>query len=746
MDRISNNLVAMLLVFTMMISVLGTSMALFRLDSFRYRGTGKVAGTVGVCVSNSPVMTTIGDINISQNDNYYFDVNDTQAIHGTEIVRFYDNSTVFDINLTNGTINFTATNAMVGYYWVLVWANESACGMSDSELLNLTIHNVNDAPILDYIPDQVLYEDQLFEYDVNATDPDMLTPFGDTITFGDNTTLFVINPATGNISFMPVNAEAGQNYSILIYVFDSEYLDTQAVNFEVIAVNDAPVLDFIGAKTAIVNTSFYLDVNATDEEGDSLTFFENSTIFSINNTTGIINFTANSSMIGNYSINISVTDGDKWDFEVISFTVVGANNPPNITQWYPSQQNYSRATEIGKKSTRVWYYTGSSINFKVNATDPDGTTPSYIWIVNNVTLPGQVYNNYTYYASVSGTFYVEVFATDGLLNDTHNWTLVILEAPEDEPSGGGGGGGGGGPPPVECFENWRCTYWSVCNADSSQTRSCVDLNDCGTFINKPPENRSCFYSPYPGCFDGIKNCHDGMCEIMVDCGGVCGPCPTCDDGIRNQGEQMIDCGGPCQPCGDRCIDVPTSAINKETGECRVFEGPCMVPKNWEVVDECPPIQPIYILLYIIILAFIATAIILIWLQRAAIKSLLGNIFKRGTRAKKKELSHEERIGKEAVERLSRLGKIGARAGGHRQRKQTRKPQPLAKPRKTPRPGLIERPAHSEKESRRASAKKPDKGRKSGAVFIKETLDKIDRIEDNYKKQLKKKQGKSQGKS
>jgi hypothetical protein len=729
MDRISNNLIAMLLVFTLMISVLGTSMALFKLDSFRYLGTGKVAGIVGVCVSNAPIMTAIGDINISQNDYYFNDVNDTQSTHGSEVVRFYDNSTVFDINQTNGTINFTATNAMVGYYWVLVWANESACGMMDSELINLTIHNVNDAPILDFIPDQVLYEDQVFIYDVNATDPDFLTPGGDTITFGDNTTLFVINPTTGNISFMPVNAEAGQNYSILVYVFDSEYLDSQAVNFEIIAVNDAPVLDFIGAKTAIINVPFFLDVNATDEEGDNLTFYDNSSIFDINNTTGIISFTANSSMINNYSINISVSDGDKWDFEVISFTVVGANNPPNITQWFPSEQNYSRATEIGNKSTRVWYYEGYSINLRVNATDPDGTTPSYIWVFNNVTLPGQVYNNYTYYASVSGTFYAEVFATDGLLNDTHNWTLAILERPSDEPPSGGGGGGGG-PPPVDCFENWRCTYWSVCNIDESQTRSCIDLNDCGTELNKPTENRSCFYSPYPGCFDGIKNCHDGMCEIMVDCGGVCGPCPTCDDGIRNQGEQMIDCGGPCQPCGERCIDVPTSAINSDTGECRVFEGPCMVPKNWEVVDECPPIQPIYILLYIIVLAFIATAIILMWLQREAIRSVFISAFKFGGK-KKRKVSREERIGKEAIESLSRLGKAGA--GRQKPKKHTKKPLAPTKPKHVSRPG----PAHKPRQAAHRDAKEGGK-RKEGSLLIEDTLNEIDRIQSRYKKERKKK--------
>ena len=33
--------------------------------------------------------------------------------------------------------------------------------------------------------------------------------------------------------------------------------------------------------------------------------------------------------------------------------------------------------------------------------------------------------------------------------------------------------------------------------------------------------------------------------MLVDCGGPCSACPTCSDGIRNQGEEGIDCDGPC---------------------------------------------------------------------------------------------------------------------------------------------------------------------------------------------------------
>jgi len=56
----------------------------------------------------------------------------------------------------------------------------------------------------------------------------------------------------------------------------------------------------------------------------------------------------------------------------------------------------------------------------------------------------------------------------------------------------------------------------------------------------------------PSCSDGVSNCHDGFCEILVDCGGGCEACASCSDGIKNQGESKVDCEGPCP------FDCPTT--------------------------------------------------------------------------------------------------------------------------------------------------------------------------------------------
>jgi len=48
-----------------------------------------------------------------------------------------------------------------------------------------------------------------------------------------------------------------------------------------------------------------------------------------------------------------------------------------------------------------------------------------------------------------------------------------------------------------CTENWDCTDWSAC-VGGVQTRTCTDLNECGTEINKPSESQVCTVEPTTG--------------------------------------------------------------------------------------------------------------------------------------------------------------------------------------------------------------------------------------------------------
>jgi hypothetical protein len=65
-----------------------------------------------------------------------------------------------------------------------------------------------------------------------------------------------------------------------------------------------------------------------------------------------------------------------------------------------------------------------------------------------------------------------------------------------------------------CSPDWSCTEWSEC-INETQSRTCEDINSCGSEEGKPAILQSCVLPET--CFDGIKNQN----ETGVDCGGVC---------------------------------------------------------------------------------------------------------------------------------------------------------------------------------------------------------------------------------
>ncbi len=44
-----------------------------------------------------------------------------------------------------------------------------------------------------------------------------------------------------------------------------------------------------------------------------------------------------------------------------------------------------------------------------------------------------------------------------------------------------------------CVEAWTCSVWSDCQPNNLETRTCTDMNECGTELNKPAETRACIY-------------------------------------------------------------------------------------------------------------------------------------------------------------------------------------------------------------------------------------------------------------
>jgi len=182
--------------------------------------------------------------------------------------------------------------------------------------LNITAF-INHAPTFDHsLKNQTVSDNHQLLYDINCSDQD-----GDTLTYYDDTSLFNISSSTGLIDWTPSQNQVGV-YSINVTCSDGQVNTSGTFLITVNDVNNAPVLGSIGNQIVTEGELFTFDVNATDPDNDTLTYSANTTIFIINNSTGIINFTPTIAQVGNYSINISVNDSLLVDYEIVSFRIV----------------------------------------------------------------------------------------------------------------------------------------------------------------------------------------------------------------------------------------------------------------------------------------------------------------------------------------------------------------------------------------------------------------------------------------
>ena len=103
-----------------------------------------------------------------------------------------------------------------------------------------------------------------------------------------------------------------------------------------------------------------------------------------------------------------------------------------------------------------------------------------------------------------------------------------------------------------CVPDWSCGTWSSCSCGGSQTRTCVDLADCGDDATRPTESQACFH-----CGDGTC---DASCEDFVSCTADCGVCaPGEGECVSSSSYRVCDITGhwgSAMACGssEECLD------------------------------------------------------------------------------------------------------------------------------------------------------------------------------------------------
>jgi hypothetical protein len=285
--------------------------------------------------------------------------------------------------------------------------NESV--YSNSVVSPPVIVATNHAPVLDAIGNKSVNEGALLSFSLHASDPD-----GDSLAYSA-TSLPIgasFNPSTQTFAWTPGTSQTG-TYSASFRVSDGALSDTETITITVSNANKAPVLATIGNKSVDQGTLLSFSLNASDPDGDSLTYSATSLPIgaAFNPSTQTFAWTPGANQAGNYSATFRVSDGDLSDTETITINVSNVNQAPVLAT-------------IGNKNVDE----GKLLSFTLNGIDPDGDslTFSAAGLPNGATFSGSTRTfNWTPGTSQAGNYSVTFRVSDGDLSDLETITISV---------------------------------------------------------------------------------------------------------------------------------------------------------------------------------------------------------------------------------------------------------------------------------------------------------------------------------
>ena len=268
-----------------------------------------------------------------------------------------------------GAFSWTPTTGQAGNYNVTVTVTDTG-GLIASEIVTITVGNVNRPPVLAPIGAKTGTEGQPLTFTATATDPD-----GNALTFsaGGLPTGATLTPA-GAFSWTPTFAQAG-TYNVTITVTDNGSpvaSDFEAFTITVGNVNRPPVFTNPGNRAVAEGQLLTIALTASDPDGDLLVFSSStlpngaSLVPGLTNGTATFSWTpaAGQASATPYSVTVTATDpGGQFISQTFTITVsttAPVNRAPTVTN-------------PGNKTVT----TGQPLSFTITGSDPDGNALTF---------------------------------------------------------------------------------------------------------------------------------------------------------------------------------------------------------------------------------------------------------------------------------------------------------------------------------------------------------------------------------
>jgi hypothetical protein len=204
-------------------------------------------------------------------------------------------------------------------------------------------------------------------------------------------------------------------------------IDTQNFSITVTGGNASPTIDSAPVTTATVGQAYSYDVNASDGDGDTLTYSLDVQPLgmSINASSGLISWTPSAGQEGSRGVTVRVSDGNGGiDTQSFSINVASAPPPPNTAPTISSSPVLT-GTE------------GQAYTYDVEATDADGDTLTYSLVVGTTGMTISASTGlieWTPAANQTGSSYVAVRVEDGNGGTANQDFWIAVEAAQTTPT------------------------------------------------------------------------------------------------------------------------------------------------------------------------------------------------------------------------------------------------------------------------------------------------------------------------
>jgi hypothetical protein len=334
--------------------------------------------TINVKNSNDPpVISSDLTIEAVQDQEVVYDITaiDPDVPFG-DVLTFaaYTDGVDLDVDPDTGRVIFTPGNAQVPSFEITLRVQDTL-GTTDEQVLVVSVENVNDPPVFADVTELTFDqgEEVIYQLEVNDPDMDVELTVPDTLTFSGAGPDEFMPDAVGIVSFTPDQDMVG-SHEVTYTVKDAAGLqDTVTITWTIKDVNDAPVITSQLPDDVPEDAPVNLTMAATDLDGDTMAWSDDTDLFDIDPTTGQFEFTPTQDEVGNQLITLTADDGHggltmmTWDF-----VVTNVNDPPVIGTVSP---------ESGTK-----YSEGKAIPLSAQATDEDGDTLTFSWMRGNKLL------------------------------------------------------------------------------------------------------------------------------------------------------------------------------------------------------------------------------------------------------------------------------------------------------------------------------------------------------------------------